>query len=93
MKGTSAWKRKHLTQMESLWVRWNFDKASSALVTLKDGTTFELHGAEMWRLLSELSQQWRRPETRELPLSSKTSPASVNDHEPGPQTSWTWETG
>ncbi len=51
--------------MACVWVRWKCGKVSSALLTREDGSTSELRGVPMWRLLNELSQQWLP--TRKLP--------------------------
>ncbi len=33
------------------------------LLTSKDGSTYELRGAQMWRWLNEYSQRWKAPKT------------------------------
>ncbi len=86
------WQTKLWTQVTSLWVRLNNGKAYSVVVTLKDDTTIELRGEQMWLLLNESSLRWQPRATTTRSTSSKASHRSATEvsHEPG-QTEWTWD--
>ena len=67
--------------VDSVWVRLNFGVACSVVLMLKDGSTSELRGAQMYAWLNEWSRQYRS--TRKHLFSSLSSPVSGNHESRG----------